>query len=263
MFGFKRQSLIDLIGHRKLMNLNYSLSFIIRLQILLICALFPLVVHPISIKADQNNNNLPFDLVSEGWQEIVFRDKKSNEYSACGRGCIRVVSQSSVSMVGRRFPTALTSTSVLSWSWKVLKPVPLSDITSKGRDDRALALYITFPYDPETASLAEKLLRPAVELIEGKKAAGRMLSYIWVGHGNPGDLYQSPFYGEVNAMIIKRNASDPLDKWLNEQVNVVEDYQKAFGSKPKEILELLIGADTDDLAGSSIGLVKNLNIKSE
>ena len=62
---------------------------------------------------------------------------------------------------------------------------------------------------------------------------------------------------------IKRNASDPLDKWLNEQVNVVEDYQKAFGSKPKEILELLIGADTDDLAGSSIGLVKNLNIKSE
>ena len=149
------------------------------------------------------------------------------------------------------------------WSWKVLKPVPLSDITSKGRDDRALALYITFPYDPETASLAEKLLRPAVELIEGKKAAGRMLSYIWVGHGNPGDLYQSPFYGEVNAMIIKRNASDPLDKWLNEQVNVVEDYQKAFGSKPKEILELLIGADTDDLAGSSIGLVKNLNIKSE
>jgi hypothetical protein len=61
-------------------------------------------------------------------------------------------------------------------------------------------------------------------------------------------------------MIIKRNSSDPLNKWLKESVNLVADYQRAFGSKPNKISEILIGADTDDLLGSSIGRLRNLNL---
>ena len=233
----------------------------VKLRILL--PLISVLLEPISIKADQANNNLPPDLIGKGWQEIVFEDKVSNRYSSCGDDCVRVVSQSSVSMVGRRVKKALTSTSVLSWDWKILKPAPLSDITLKGSDDRALALYITFPYDSDTASLGERVLRPMVELIEGENAAGRMLSYVWAGHGRRGDLYRSPFHGAANVMIVKRNSSDLVGKWLHEKVNLVEDYERAFDSKPKEILELLIGADTDDLMNSSIGLVRKLNISSE
>ena len=154
----------------------------------------------------------------------------------------------------------LTSNSVLSWEWKILQPVFLSDITLKGSDDRSLALYITFPFDPETASFREKLLRPMVELIEGENAPGRMLSYIWTGYGKADELYKSPFYGDANVMIVKRNSSDPLNKWQNESVNLVADYQRAFGSKPHKISEILIGADTDDLLGSSIGRLRNLNL---
>ena len=242
-------------------HLGSFLPVSVKLRIILPVIL--VLLEPFSIKADQANNNLPSDLVDKGWQEIVFEDKVSNAYSSCGEDCIRVASQSSVSMVGRRVKKALTSTSVLSWDWKILKPAPLSDITLKGSDDRALALYITFPYDSDTASLGERILRPMVELIEGENAAGRMLSYVWAGHGSREDMYRSPFHGAANVMIVKRNSSDPVGKWLRENVNLVEDYERAFDSKPKEILELLIGADTDDLMNSSIGLVRNLNMSSE
>ena len=242
-------------------HLGSFLPVIVKVRILL--PVIFILLEPISINADQVNNKLPSDLIGKGWQEVVFEDKVSNEYSSCGEGCIRVVSQSSVSMVGRRVKKTLTSTSVLSWDWKILKPAPISDITLKGSDDRALALYITFPYDSETASLGERILRPMVELIEGENAAGRMLSYVWAGHGSREDMYRSPFHGAANVMIVKRNSSDPVGKWLHEKVNLVEDYERAFDSKPKEILELLIGADTDDLMNPSIGLVRNLNIFSQ
>ncbi|MBP03151.1 MAG: hypothetical protein CMM25_10125, partial [Rhodospirillaceae bacterium] len=107
--------------------------------------------NPIAINAGQNNN-LSSALVSLGWQEFTFENKSPNKYSTCGLGCIEVISQSSVSMLGRSIQKKLTANSVLSWEWKILQPVFLSDITLKGSDDRSLALYITFPFDPETAS---------------------------------------------------------------------------------------------------------------
>ncbi|MBT7731727.1 MAG: DUF3047 domain-containing protein [Rhodospirillaceae bacterium] len=227
------------------------------MNLVIICVV--MLSNPIAINAGQNNN-LSSALVSLGWQEFTFENKSPNKYSTCGLGCIEVISQSSVSMLGRSIQKKLTSNSVLSWEWKILQPVFLSDITLKGSDDRSLALYITFPFDPETASFREKLLRPMVELIEGENAPGRMLSYIWTGYGKADELYKSPFYGGVNVMIVKRNSSDPLNKWQNESVNLVADYQRAFGSKPHKISEILIGADTDDLLGSSIGRLRNLNL---
>ena len=234
--------------------------FGVLLNLIIICLV--MLSNPIAINAGQNNN-LSTALVSRGWQEFTFENKSPNKYSPCGLGCIQVISQSSVSMLGRSIKKKLTSNSVLSWEWEILKPVLFSDITSKGSDDRSLALYITFPFDPETASFREKILRPMVELIEGENAPGRMLSYIWTGYGKADELYRSPFYGDVNVMIIKRNSSDPLNKWLKESVNLVADYQRAFGSKPNTISEILIGADTDDLLGSSIGRLRNLNLSQD
>ena len=231
--------------------------FGVLLNLVIICVV--MLSNPIAINAGQNNN-LSSALVSLGWQEFTFENKSPNKYSTCGLGCIEVISQSSVSMLGRSIQKKLTAKSVLSWEWKILQPVFLSDITLKGSDDRSLALYITFPFDPETASFREKLLRPMVELIEGKNAPGRMLSYIWTGYGKADELYKSPFYGGVNVMIVKRNSSDPLNKWQKESVNLVADYQRAFGSKPHKISEILIGADTDDLLGSSIGRLRNINL---
>jgi hypothetical protein len=56
--------------------------------------------NPIAINAGQNNN-LSTALVNRGWQEFTFENKSLNKYSPCGLGCIQVISQSSVSMLGR------------------------------------------------------------------------------------------------------------------------------------------------------------------
>ena len=211
---------------------------------------------PLVISAAQIN--LPLSLQNMGWHEVTFDKKVPNKYSSCGIDCVRVVSKSSVSMIARSISNEITVGTTLSWSWKISKPVVSSDITVKGGDDRALALYITFPFDSETATLTERMLRPIVELIEGPTAPSRVLSYVWTGYGNTGELYPSPFYGDVNVMMVRRNATAPLKVWLHESVNIMEDHKRAFGSKPKRIAQILIGADTDDLQKENTGFVKNI-----
>ena len=54
-----------------------------------------------------------------------------------------------------------------------------SDLARKGKDDRPLAVYITFPFDYQNASMGERALRPLLEFRYGSEVPGRVLSYVW------------------------------------------------------------------------------------
>ncbi len=191
-------------------------------------------------------SSLSPDLAAQGWEEITFDGKLSNRYVACGADCVEIQTDASVSMIGRPVTVDLSRQSVLTWEWKIEDPVAVSDLTTKGKDDRAVAVYVTFPYDPETATFSEKLLRPVIELVRGPDAPSRMLSYVWGGFGKSGDVVESPFFGGVNAMIISRTGIDPVGSWITERFNVIADHERAFGITPIAVAHVLIGADSDD-----------------
>ena len=202
--------------------------------------------------------NLPAELLKRGWEEVTFDDKRANRFATCGDGCIKVETTSSVSMIGRPVTTDLTEKPVLTWEWKIEKPVTPSDLTTKGEDDRAVAVYVTFPFDPDTASFGEKLLRPMVELARGADAPSRVISYVWGGFGETGQLVESPFFGGVNAMIISRTQDAPVGDWVTERFNIVADHKRAFGFEPKTAAHVLISADSDDTGADNQAYVRKL-----
>jgi len=223
---------------------------------ILVCA----ATAPLLLSAAETT--LPPNLVSDGWQEITFDGKSPNRYAVCGPDCIEVATNSSVSMIAKPVSVDLSHTPYLSWEWKITDPVTPSDLKVKGEDDRPVAVYVAFPYDSETATFAERLLRPAIELLRGADAPGRMLSYVWGGFGKPGDLVESPFFGGVNAMIISR-VNDPVGIWVMERVNVVADHERAFNRTPSHVAHILISADSDDTKTHSQAFVRNLDFASD
>ncbi len=207
-------------------------------------------------------DTLPPDIAADGWQEITFEGKPPNRYEACGSGCISIASNSSVSMIGRPVSVKLTETPTLNWEWKLTGPAPVSDLTVKGKDDRPAAVYVTFPFDPDTATFGERLMRPAIELVRGADAPGRMLSYVWGGNGLTGDVIESPYYGGVNAMIVLRNANEPVGDWVQERVNVLADHERVFNRTPNDVSHVLLSADSDDTQTRSLAFVRNLTFKA-
>ena len=212
-------------------------------QILRIC-LLGLLATVSSLSPAQGE--LSPSLEKQGWEEILFDDKQANRYDTCGEGCVEIETNSSVSMIGRAVSINLSQLPFVTWEWKIKTPVSVSDLTAKGKDDRAVALYVTFPYDPETATFSEKLFRPFVELMRGQDAPGQMLSYVWAGFGKSGDMIKSPYFGEINTMIIGRTQVDPVGEWVMERFDVAADYKRAFGTIPRMVSNVLISADSDD-----------------
>ena len=209
------------------------------------------------------NVELPLDLMEQGWEQITFDDKQPNRFASCGDGCVEVETDSSVSMIGKEFAIDLSKMPMLNWEWRIENRVVESDLSVKGEDDRAVALYVTFPYDPDTASFSENMMRPFVEIVRGTDAPGRMLSYVWGGFGNPGDMIESPFFGAVNAMIICQNSRAPVGEWVYEETNIIADHERAFGSTPTKVAHILLAADSDDTGGKNRASVRKIMFRAK
>jgi len=199
-------------------------------------------------------------LTGRGWMEIRFDGKMPNAFLSCGDSCIKVISMDSVSMISKEYPVQLSDTPLLSWQWMLGQPAARSDLTKKGQDDRAVAVYVAFPYDSKNASLAEVLFRPFVELAKGENAPGRVISYVFLGGGDAkrGKFVKSPYLGGHGVTKIVRNADDKPRSWIFERVNVVEYYKKFFGDLPNSVSHILISPDSDDTGVESMAYVRKI-----
>lgn len=198
------------------------------------------------------------DLAAAGWREIEVRGKPANRFVGHPDGSIEVVSSSSVSRLYRPIEVDLDATPVLRWRWRVDDPVPPTDLTRKGEDDTALTLYVGFTWDPGEASFMERLTRPLVEAYAGEDAPGRVLAYVFGGDHARGEVVESPHLRSAGAMRVLRPADSPTGAWLEERVDLVQDYREAFGEDPPDPTQIAISADTDDTGSTSRGFVDAL-----
>jgi Protein of unknown function (DUF3047) len=198
------------------------------------------------------------DLKAAGWRELEVKGKPANRFLGHPDGSIEVVSSSSVSRLYRPVEVDLDATPVLTWRWRVDQPVPATDLTKKGEDDTALTLYVGFPWDPEKASLKERLTRPLVEAYAGEDAPGRVLAYVFGGKERRGEVVTSPHLGSSGFMRVLRPADSPTGQWFQERVDLVADYREAFDEDPPDPSQIAISADTDDTSSTSRGFVDDL-----
>lgn len=197
-------------------------------------------------------------LEEQGWAEFVFDDKLPNSFKALEDGGIEVTSRGGVSLLQMPLSVDLDTRPLLRWRWSVTEAGPATPLSTKGADDRSLAIFIAFPFVAEEATVFERMQRGLVELFAGKDAPGRVLNYVWGGEGDRGMMIDSPYLGESGMMQILRPARTATGQWFEENVNIADDYIAAFGSPPPDPIYIAISADSDDTQSNSRGTVTDL-----
>lgn len=199
------------------------------------------------------------ELEKEGWKELTFKNKNPNTYRAIeGSAGVEVKSQGTVSVLYRPLEADLTATPVLAWRWRVDAAPPPTDLTQKGGEDRALALYVAFAYDPARAGPIEKLKRAAASVTSDRPLPGRLLIYTWGGNGKARGWFDNPYLTRFSKMKVLREPEAPLGTWLEERVDLVADHQEAFGSPPTHPTELSLSCDSDDTKVPVAGAVADI-----
>jgi hypothetical protein len=203
------------------------------------------------------------ELAKEGWQELTFKNKQPNSFTALEGGTgVRVESRGAVSLIYRPLQADLAATPVLAWRWRVDQAPPPTDLTRKGGEDRALAIYVAFEYDPARAGFVEKAKRAAAAIASDRPLPGRVLIYTWGGNGATRGWFDSPYIREYNKMKVLRGPEAPLGQWVEERVDLVADHQEAFGYPPTRPTELSLSCDSDDTKAPVAGAVADVAFRA-
>ena len=175
--------------------------------------------------------------VDGNWAQQRFLFKRSNDY-AIEQETLTIDSYRSVSVLYSRLPERLWNARGARWDWSVLQSVPATDLTSRGGDDRNIAVYFIF-LPPDRAEVTRN--RNIRRLLNEPDV--RALAYVWGGAHEPGSVLPSPYMDSRGVTIVRRAAGVGQ---FTEEIDLAADFRRAFGSEPTALAGLAVSADSDD-----------------
>ncbi|MFN3960586.1 MAG: DUF3047 domain-containing protein [Parvularculaceae bacterium] len=196
------------------------------------------------------------DLREEGWRELIFHRHAATQYQA-ENGALSVRAEQSSSMLYRiiadHHPALAPARA--RWEWRVDEGVGATDLTRKGGDDAALALYFVFA-DEKTAGRLARKQKSMLRMLSARSAT--TLVYVF-GGARPGP-FTSPYISGKSRSMVLRPALSARGLWFEESVDLAGDHQRAFGAAPQRLIAIAVSSDADDTGGRNVAFLRRLSV---
>ena len=197
------------------------------------------------------------------WKPLFFpKIEKHTSYTIESNGSesyLKAESNASASAVLYKTEFNIYQYSRVRWRWKVETIYKKGNAKTKTGDDYPLRIYIVFKYDPEKAGFMEKLKYNAAKLIYEEYPPHSSLNYIWANREYEERIITNT-YTEKAKMVLLQKGDTNVGKWLIHDVNVLEDYEEAFGEKPPPISSIAIMNDSDNTGEKSISYLDYIEV---
>jgi len=184
-----------------------------------------------------------------GWRPLTFKKiERHTTYTLVkdeGITVVKAVADASASGLTREIRIDPKEYPIVKWRWKVSNILKKGDVRRKEGDDYPARIYITFEYNPAKLGVWEKAKYEAIRLLYGEYPPLGAIDYIWESKAPKETVVPNP-YTERVMMFVLESGSANLDQWVDEERNVYEDYQRAFGEEPPMISGVAIMTDTDN-----------------
>lgn len=207
--------------------------------------------------------HLGFNNLSE-WEPVNFpKIKNHSRYSVInekGKNILQCETDASASGLILKRTFSIYSYNKLKWKWKISNVYRNADPLKKSGDDYPVRIYILFKYNPDTATIFEKIMYNAAKLIYGEYPPHSSVNYVWSSREIPESLITSPYTERVKMILLEKGESR-LNTWVTEEVDILEDYRKAFGKNPPETASLAIMSDSDNTGESAKAFIEYIEVK--
>lgn len=147
----------------------------------------------------------------------------------------------------------------VKWRWKVDSVYRTGDPEKKSGDDYPIRIYVIFKYDPDKAGGLEKVKYGLMKKMYGEYPPHSTLSYIWASHEDQKMIITSPYTDRAKLIALEKGGKK-VGLWQDEEVSIIEDYRKAFGSDPPSLASLGIMNDSDNTGEKSLSYVDFIEV---
>ncbi len=199
----------------------------------------------------------------ENWTPYTFpKIKEHSTYSILREGdhsYLKAESSASASGIVYRFKFDVYRYPRARWRWWVSNVYRKGHAREKSGDDYPLRIYIVFEYNPKEADLLRRARYEAARLIYGQYPPHSSDLYIWASREDETGILTNPYAEEVKMIPLERG-SRHVRQWREAEVNILEDYRKAFGADPPGTAGVIIMNDSDNTGEQSTSYVDYIEI---
>jgi hypothetical protein len=148
------------------------------------------------------------------------------------------------------------------WRWKVNNVYQNANPETKDGDDYAIRVYVAFKYDPKAStSIGQRLKYGLVNSMYGEYPPQSTLNYVWANSENQKTILTSP-YSDTIKLIALEKGSKKVGTWQDEEIDIIQDYKKAFGVDPPPIAGIAVMNDSDNTGQSSVSYIDFIEVYS-
>lgn len=199
----------------------------------------------------------------EDWKPLHFKKiKKHSEYSVEHDGeesHLMAVSDSSASGIVYKKEFNVFQYPKARWRWKISNVYRKGNAREKSGDDYPIRIYVIFKYNPETASVGKRIKYSLGKKLYGDYPPDSTLNYIWANREQRTQIITNTYAKEAQ-MIVLQTGTQNAGEWLVQEVNVLRDYRRAFGTDPPATASLAIMNDSDNTCESSVSYVDFIEV---
>ena len=199
----------------------------------------------------------------DNWKPFTFPKIKSHSTYTIERTgsehILRAESNASASAIVYKDSFNIYDYPKARWRWKVKNVYAKGDVRSKAGDDYPIRVYIMFEYDPDKAGLGESIKYGLAKSLYGEYPPHSSLSYIWSSKDDPEKFVVSP-YTDKAVMVLLEKGPAKVGTWVDEEIDILADYQKAFKTKPPTRARIAIMNDSDNTGESAVSWVEYIEV---
>ena len=172
-------------------------------------------------------HGVPPGWATEGLGPQPDKGKVEDAQETGGNHFLRISTDGSFYSFGIDTPFDPEQYPVLSWRWRVDRMPQRADISTRSGDDAAARLFVVF----------RDAADPSIK---------RKLEYVWDTTHAAGSIIPDPYSADTMKAIVLESGSEKLGQWVPEKVNLVSDYQRAFGTKPGRVKTIAFGSNSEE-----------------
>lgn len=147
----------------------------------------------------------------------------------------------------------------VAWRWKVDNVYKKAAPGEKSGDDYPLRVYILFTYDPGHAPVLKKIRYRLAKTVYGEYPPDSSLSYVWASMNHPEKIFTNP-YADETKMIVLEAGPQRTGTWIEEEIDIIQDYRKAFGTDPPPVAAIAVMNDSDNTGESSVSYLDFIEV---
>jgi hypothetical protein len=134
---------------------------------------------------------------------------------------------------------------IVEWRWRVVDSPAGADPRIPARDDSPARIVICFHGDAKRLDIEERTTVRFYKAFTGERLPYAMLMYVWASEAPVETVAASGYTSKIQMIVV--DSGGRTGEWREFRRNVLEDYRRAFGEEPWDIVAVGVMTDADNV----------------